>query len=116
MNPVVVDTSKSPHALLKPVPIGAVRLSDEFWRPRIIRNHEATIPGQHRLNEETGRVDNLRIAAGKKGGEFKGIFFNDSDVYKWAEAAAWDAAGGEKIHPDLEGVIADIAAAQQPEG
>lgn len=114
--PVVVDTSGSPHARLKPVPVSAVKLADGFWLPRMIRNHAETIPGQHRMNEETGRLDNLRIASGRKQGEFKGLFFNDSDVHKWVEAAAWDAAGGEKPHPEMDAVIAEIAAAQQADG
>lgn len=46
------------------------------------------------------------------------MWFNDSDVYKWMEAVAWSLA----THPDpeldalLDGVIADVAAAQRPDG
>ena len=34
-------------------------------------------------------VRNLRIAAGEESGEFKGFVFQDSDVYKWLEEAAY---------------------------
>src|SRR6185503_19940707 len=67
---------------------------------------------------KTGRVDNFRIASGRKKGVFQGIFFNDSDVYKWLEAASWSLAG----HPDsrlgrtVDRVIGEIAAAQGPDG
>ena len=94
----VVDTSRSPECVWKPVAIDAVRLTDAFWEPRIRRNREQTIPSQLRQCEETGRIDNFRRAAGKKQGPFQGIFFNDSDVYKWAEAAANSLAEIGRAH------------------
>jgi len=89
---VVVDTSKSPHAKLRSIPISAVKLRDRFWQPRLIALQEVTIPTQYELMEQTGRIDNFRRVAGKVGGEFRGLYFNDSDVYKWLEAAAWSLA------------------------
>ncbi|MFA0774143.1 MAG: hypothetical protein KEFWMYNX_002179, partial [Candidatus Fervidibacter sp.] len=41
---VVVDTSKSPHAKLRPVPIRAVKLRDRFWQPRLVALQEITLP------------------------------------------------------------------------
>src|SRR5450432_274897 len=115
---VVVDTSQSPHALLKPVPIDQVKLDDRFWSPRLKTNREVTIPSQYQQCESTHRIDNFRVASGRKTGEFAGIYFNDSDVYKWLEAAAWSL--GTNPDPQLativDGVIDDIAAAQQPDG
>ena len=81
-NSVVVDTSKSQGARLRPVPLSAVRLTDAFWAPRRRANQQVTLPGQYRQLEETGRLDNLRVALGRKEGMFTGLFFNDSDVYK----------------------------------
>ncbi|MEJ2209590.1 MAG: glycoside hydrolase family 127 protein [Anaerolineae bacterium] len=123
-NPVVVDTSTSPHARLRPVPLSAVSLADAFWSPRLRALCDVTLPSQHRLLEETGRIDNLRYAAGKKAGDFQGWFFNDSDVYKWLEAVAWtlawpdDAAPGSRaaLAPLAEAVIAEVAAAQEADG
>ena len=93
-NALVVDTSHSPYTRLRPVPLTAVTLADTFWAPRRRRNHEVVLPAQYHLLEETGRVDNLRRAAGSKTGiPFQGRYpFNDSDVYKWLEAAAWTLA------------------------
>jgi uncharacterized protein len=65
---VVVDTSRSPNARLHPVPVDAVTLEDTFWRPRREQNRKVVIPGQYKLCEDTGRIDNLRIAAGLKQG------------------------------------------------
>ena len=113
-----IDLSKSPCVTLRPVPSAAVQLQDTFWQPRLTINREVTLPGQLRHCEETGRLDNFRRAAGNKQLDFQGLYFNDSDVYKWAEAAAWSLA----THPDpsldaaLNTVIQTIADSQQPDG
>ncbi|MBV9864238.1 MAG: glycoside hydrolase family 127 protein [Abitibacteriaceae bacterium] len=114
----VVDTTHSPHAQLRPVPLRDVTLSDTFWQPRRRINQEKTLPSQYQHCETTGRVDNFRRASGKKDIPFEGIFFNDSDIYKWLEAAAWTLA--TENDPDLvqmvETVEQEIADAQQPDG
>jgi len=117
--PVLVDTSHSPHARLRPVPLTAVTLADAFWAPRRQMNRQSVLPAQYRQLEETGRVDNLRRAGGLKTGiPFQGYCYNDSDVYKWLEAAAWTLAAGPAA--ELEGMAAEvitaIAAAQRPDG
>lgn len=115
---VVVDTSKSPFAKLRPVPVNEVHLRDSFWAPRLAINREATIPSQFNQIEETGRLDNFRKASGKMTGKFEGIFFNDSDVYKWLEAASFALVQADD--PSLRRMIAaaaqEIADAQQPDG
>src|SRR5687768_12417415 len=92
--PYLVDTTFSPQALLRPVPLGAVRLDDPLWEPRRRRNQQVTLPSQYGKCEETGRIDNFRRAAGKIGGAFRGRYYNDSDVYKWIEACACALAEG----------------------
>ena len=115
---VTVDTVHSSHVLLRPLPLDAVDLSDEFWEPRRRINREVTLPSQYRHLEETGRLDNFRRASGKTGGEYQGIYFNDSDVYKWLEAASWSLA----THPDprleqmVDAAITEIEDAQGPDG
>jgi len=113
-----VDTSRSPHARLRPVPLGAVRLTDSFWEPRRQVNRSVTLPSQYRRCEETGRIDNFRRAAGKIGGEFQGRYYNDSDVYKWVEACAYVLAEGPdaEIERMLDLVVREIAEAQEPDG
>ncbi|CAN5522604.1 glycoside hydrolase family 127 protein [soil metagenome] len=122
----MVDTSASPHAMHRPVPLDAVRLSDSFWEPRRAINRAVTIPSQYQHCESTHRIDNFRRAAGTKPGEFVGIYFNDSDVYKWLEAAASSLAGPEhsrgafsrdsNLQKMVDDTIDVIAAAQQPDG
>lgn len=72
-NTFVVDTSKSKYVRLKPVSISSVKLTDSFWANRIKLMGEVTLPLQYQIMEETGRMDNFRIAAGKIPGEFSGF-------------------------------------------
>ncbi len=118
MPAVIVDTSRSPHARLRPVPLTAVTLADDFWAERRRVNREVTLPSQYHLLEETGRIDNFRRAAGKVDVPFQGRYYNDSDVYKWLEAISWTlATGADRALAEMAGaVIAEIAGAQQPDG
>jgi len=106
------------RAPLTPVPSTDVKLTDRFWAPRLEIDRTVTLPHNLRMCEETGRIANFEIAAGLRQGQFEGIYFNDSDVYKVVEGAAYLLA----LHPDpkrdetLDALIAKIAAAQQPDG
>jgi uncharacterized protein len=116
---VVIDTSRSKHARLSSVPVGAVELTGSFWgeRRRVLR--EVTLPAMYSRLEETGRIDNFRRASGKRPDlPYQGAEYNDSDVYKWVEAAAWTLAGGPdpRLEGLVDGVIDEIAAAQEPDG
>ncbi len=113
-----VDTSTSPYARLRPVSLRAVTLTDSFWAPRRQANRDVVLPAQFQHIQKTGRLDNFRRAAGRFDGPFVGIFFNDSDVYKWLEAASWSLA----TDPDpalvnmVDATIAEVGAAQGPDG
>ena len=116
---IVVDTTKSAFASLQPVALADVTLADSFWAPRRETNREKTIPQQWRQCEATGRIDNFRRASGhKQDPAFHGAFFNDSDVYKMLEAAAWTLATDQdpKLEKMVDDLIGEIAAAQQPDG
>ena len=81
-------------------------------------NRDETLPSQYRHLEETGRLDNFRKASGKMEGRFEGIYFNDSDVYKWLEAAAWSLATDpdEELARMADAAITEIEDAQEPDG
>lgn len=115
---VTVSTSLSPHARLRPVPLNDVQLLDEFWEPRRQINCKVTLPSQFEHIEKTGRLDNFRRAAGKIDGPFQGLYFNDSDVYKWLEAASWElvASSDPGLERMVEAAIAEVEDAQQPDG
>ncbi|MBK8799732.1 MAG: glycoside hydrolase family 127 protein [Anaerolineales bacterium] len=95
------------------LPFTAVRIDDAFWSPRIETNRRVTVPYDFQKCEETGRIANFAKAAGQQPGAHGGIFFNDSDVFKVIEGAAYALM----LHPDpnldayLDKLIALIAAA-----
>lgn len=72
---VVVDTSHSPHARLRPVPLTAVTLADDLLAPRLRINEQTTLLAQYRLLEDTGRIDNFRRVAGQVDGPFQGRYY-----------------------------------------
>jgi DUF1680 family protein len=63
-------------------------------------------------------IDNFRIAAGEKEGTHSGAVFQDTDAYKWLEAAAYciQIGKGESLLQSAEELIALIERAQQPDG
>ena len=103
---------------IHPAPFTDVRFEDAFWLPRLETNRTVTIPYDFAKCEETGRVANFLKAAGKMEGPHQGLMFNDSDVFKVLEGAAYSL----HLHPDpeldayLDDLIAKIAAAQEDDG
>ena len=114
----MVDLSKSPFAKLYPISIENIRLEDSFWAPRIEILRRKTLPSQYDLMVKTGRIFNFRRASGKEKGDFKGYYFNDSDVYKWVEAVSYTLVYryDEKLYCMVRKVIDDIIAAQDDDG
>ena len=114
----VIDLSNSPHAVVRPVPPGRVDVADGFWaeRMQVMRTHG--LDRQFEQCEVTGRLRNFERAAGRLGGEFEGRYYNDSDVYKWLEAASYALAREHSVELEtrVDGVIEAIAAAQRPDG
>lgn len=114
---VVVDTTKSPRARLRPVPVNTVKLRDSFWMKRIEVLRKVTIPTQYEKLEETGRIENFRkVARGDK--DIIWRIADDSDVYKWVEAAAFTLAYeyDPSIERMLEEVVDAISSAQDEDG
>ncbi|MBC7217423.1 MAG: glycoside hydrolase family 127 protein [Candidatus Caldatribacterium sp.] len=115
----VVDTRKSKYARLQPVAVNSVRFTEGgFFTDRLRLMGEVTLPLQYQIMEETGRMDNFRIAAGKLSGEFTGFCFNDTDVYKWIEAVSYFLAttkNGE-LEKLVDKVIEEVKLAQDEDG
>jgi DUF1680 family protein len=103
---------------LRPVPSGAARILGGFWAARQEANRGSAIASGPERLEAAGNLDNLRIAAGERKGETRGLIFMDSDVYKWLEAAAWEYARrpSEELLRAQRELTAIVAAAQQPDG
>ena len=73
-----------------------IHISDAFWRKYIRLVKDVIIPYQWDiLNDnlegvETSHcIENFRIAAGEKQGEYYGAVFQDTDVAKWLEAVGF---------------------------
>jgi len=101
-----------------PVPFNHVQVTDGFWKPRLDTNRAVTIPYAFEQCEKTDRISNFEKAAGLKEGKHEGACFNDSDVYKIMEGAAYSL----QVHPDpqlrqyLDRLIRVIGAAQWEDG
>jgi DUF1680 family protein len=100
------------------VPFNEVKISDQFWLPKIETNRTVTIPASFAKCEETGRVESF-VKAAKKEGKFETEFpFDDTDIYKTIEGAAYSMS----VHPDpkldryVDSLIAIVGAAQEPDG
>ncbi len=110
--------AERPDYPYQPVAFTDVKLSDSFWAPRIDTNRQVTIPVCFRRCEETGRIKNFERAAGDLDSDFEGLRYNDSDVFKVMEGAAYSLA--LQPDPELEGyldeLIAKVAAAQEDDG
>jgi len=81
-----------------PVPFTGVDPNGGFWAARLRTNRAVTMPHIFRECEQTGRISNFEKAAGLVEENFEGLFFNDSDVYKTIQGAAYSLA----THPDAE--------------
>ncbi|MCP4854777.1 MAG: glycoside hydrolase family 127 protein [Fuerstiella sp.] len=103
---------------IRPVPFTAVKVADEFWSPRLQTNRDVTVWYDFQKCEETGRIDNFSVAGGLKEGGFEGIYFNDSDVVKVIQGAAYTLAinPNPKLEKYLDALIAKIASAQEEDG
>lgn len=107
------------------LPLQNVRFTRGFLAERARLVRDVVIPHQwDALNdrvpgaEPSGCVHNFQVAAGEKPGKFYGLFWQDSDLAKWIEAAAYRLA----THPDaaldaeLDRLIATISKAQCADG
>lgn len=121
---VAAQASKPTHDYpISPVPFTAVHLDDEFWAPRIETNRKVTIPAAFEQCELSGRMDNFIRAAEALRGEPHdlkppGYPFDDSDLYKVIEGASYalSVAPDPKLDAYVDKLIAEIAAAQEPDG
>jgi len=109
---------QQPDYPFTPVPFTSVTFEDDFWAPRLETNRQVTLPFNFRKCEETGRIDNFAKAAGQMPGQHEGIFYNDSDVFKVVEGAAYTLALAPDPELDryLDEMIAIFAAAQEADG
>lgn len=113
-----------PDYPIEPVPFTSVHLSDVFWTPRVEVNRTSSIPSAFEQCELTGRVKLFERAAAVLRGESgvdqrpPGYPFDESDLYKVIEGASYSLSvvGDPRLDAYVDGLIAKIAAAQEPDG
>lgn len=102
-----------------------IHITDAFWDKYIRLVKDVIIPYQWDiLNDnmegvETSHcLENFRIAAGEKEGEYYGAVFQDTDVAKWLEAVGFVLNWGrdEALEKLADETISLIGRAQQPDG
>lgn len=102
------------------VPFTSVKVTDNFWAPKIRINHEVTIPIAFGYCESTGRVKNFEIAGGlAEGDRFIGSYpFDDSDVYKIIEGAGFSLQTfpDPELEAYVDSLIYKIGMAQEDDG
>jgi uncharacterized protein len=102
---------------LRPLGLSEIRITGGFWGQRQQVNAQATLAHCLSWMERLGWLGNFRSTADGRG-QRAGREFSDSEIYKLAEAMAWESVRNQD--PWLEATIgklaAEVGAAQQPDG
>ena len=116
---IAAACSSEKDSQIAPVDFTQVQIRDIFWTPRIANHAAITAPFCiAQCSDFTPRVNNLAIAAGLAEGEFQGILYDDSDIYKSIEGAAYSFQNvpNPALEAKVDSIIHIIALAQQPDG
>ncbi|QTH43101.1 glycoside hydrolase family 127 protein [Cohnella sp. LGH] len=113
-----MPNTEAPLKRWKSIPFTKVRMEDGFWRQRLETVRSVTLPACLEQCETTGRIANFHKAGGRADGAFEGIYFNDSDVYKVLEGAAYSLMlkRDSALEEEIDRIIEAIASAQEPDG
>ncbi|MFJ6673836.1 glycoside hydrolase family 127 protein [Actinosynnema sp. NPDC091369] len=85
-----VRPTPTAKSALRPVALDGVAFAaDGFLGHWQHRNATGTLPHCVEQLETSGALGNLRLVTGEATGEFRNMWFADSDVHKTLEAAAW---------------------------
>ncbi|AIE87629.1 glycoside hydrolase family 127 protein [Fimbriimonas ginsengisoli] len=110
---------------MRALPLSQIRLTDSFWTRYQRVLIEETLPAEYDQIVATSRLANFHRVTGKAEGTHEGIYFNDSDVYKYVEACAYGLAVGERlaskeacdrVRRQMDEAIDSVVAAQDPDG
>jgi len=87
-----VSTVTSAHAKWRTLSLNNVSLTGGFWHHKQAINRQVSLRHGHRMLNQSGNFNNVRLAIGDGEGEYKTPVFMDSDIYKWLEAVSYDLA------------------------
>ncbi len=99
-------------------PLTQVKTTHGFWFDRIETNRTATLRSNFAKCNETPRIANFTNAANRTIGTFGGIRFDDSDVFKVMEGAAYVYAQSKdaELKKYVDWLIGEVAKAQELDG
>lgn len=104
---------------ISPVPFTSVHVSGPFWGARLEASRNVTIPLAFGKCEENERYANF-VRAAHPSEEYKveGFSFDDTDVYKTIEGAAYRLHNypDKKLEAYIDSIVDIMAAAQEPDG
>jgi DUF1680 family protein len=117
----IIDTSTSPIARLRSIPLDSVRWTEGYWAARYKQICDVTVRRLWELltDPDAGHVlDNLRIAAGLQKGKYAGTNWQDAWSYKWIEAAAciYRTTDDKWLDERMDEAIEIISRAQESDG
>ncbi|GLX67084.1 glycoside hydrolase family 127 protein [Paenibacillus glycanilyticus] len=100
------------------VPFSEVAINEGFWRPRLQTLKDVTMGVCLDQCEKTNRIANFALAGGLTEGKYEGMYYNDSDVYKVLEGAAYSlmTERDPKLEAEIDRIIDLIEAAQESDG
>ena len=110
---------------LNTVQLSKINITDAFWKRYTDLVEDVIIPYQWDIMndnipgvESSHCLENFKIAAGLKKGQFYGAVFQDTDVAKWLEAVGYSLAEkkNEKLEKLADDAIDVIVQAQQKDG
>ncbi len=110
---------------LHTIELNNIRVKDEFWDKYVSLVTKEIIPYQWKAlhdqvedAEPSHCITNFEVAAGLKEGTFEGFVFQDTDLAKWLEAAAYSLSyeKNEELEKMADGAIELIGRAQEENG
>ena len=103
---------------IKAAPMTAVKVTGGFWFDRIETNRLVTLKADFAKCNETPRIANISNCAHRTKAKFQGNCYDDSDVYKVMEGAAYVYADTKDpaLAKEMDRLIGLIAGAQEPDG
>ncbi|WP_303208471.1 glycoside hydrolase family 127 protein [Bacteroides oleiciplenus] len=104
---------------MEPVNFSQVTITDQFWKPRL-ETHAATTLGVciEQCELATNRVRNFAIAAKVIPGEFEGLVYDDSDLYKMIEGVSYSLTNHSNpaLEAKIDTIVDYISKAQMEDG
>ena len=115
-----VEAQKNHGYPITPIPFTQVKVvNNTFWGQRLEASRKTTIPLAFSKCEETGRYENFKKAAHpSENYKVEGLSFDDTDVYKTIEGAAYilQTYPDKKLKAYIDSVLDIVATAQEPDG